>query len=112
MNTASMNFGPPLTDVNVEQATRLAETFRLMGDPSRLRIILVCAAAPTSVNDIADRLGIAQSSVSHHLRLLRSARLVRAERRGKQVFYCLADSHVHSVIADMLEHVMEPREPI
>lgn len=112
MSSVNISSHLPITDVNVEQATRLAETFRLMGDPSRLRIILVCAAAPTSVNDIAERLGIAQSSVSHHLRLLRSARLVRAERRGKQVFYCLADSHVHSVIADMLEHVMEPRGPL
>lgn len=110
MYDASMNSPRPVAEVNIGQATRLAETFRLMGDPSRLRIILVCAAAPTSVNDIANRLAIAQSSVSHHLRLLRSARLVRAERRGKQVFYCLADSHVHRVIADMIEHVMEPRE--
>jgi DNA-binding transcriptional ArsR family regulator len=110
MSTISASADLPAIDVDAEQAARLAETFRLMGDPSRLRIILACAAAPTPVNDIARRLGIGQSSVSHHLRLLRSARLVRAERRGKQVFYCLADSPVRSVIADMLEHVMEPRE--
>ena len=93
-----------------DRAIQLAETFKLMGDPSRLRIILACADAPISVNDIAAQLGLTQSLVSHHLRLLRAARLLRRERRGKQIFYSLADSHVSRVIADMVDHVMEADE--
>jgi ArsR family transcriptional regulator len=81
-----------------------------MGDPSRLRIILTCARQSISVNDIAEKLELTQSLVSHRLRLLRAARLARGERRGKQVFYCLADSHVRRVIADMVDHVMETEE--
>lgn len=96
--------------VDLARATQLAETFRLMGDPSRLRIILACRGEPISVNDIAEQLQLAQSLVSHHLRLLRAARLVRGDRRGKQIFYCLADSHVRSVIADMVDHIMESGE--
>ena len=81
-----------------------------MGDPSRLRIILACSGEPISVNGIAEQLELAHSLVSHHLRLLRAARLARGDRRGKQIFYCLADSHVRRVIADMVDHVMEPDE--
>ena len=57
---------------------------------------------------VAESLSLSSSLVSHHLRLLRAARLVRAERRGKQVFYALADDHVRDVIQDMAEHVREP----
>ena len=110
MSTPGLQDSRAVTAVGIDDATRLAETFRLMGDPSRLRIILACAVEPISVNDIAEQLGLAQSLVSHHLRLLRAARLVRGERRGKQVFYCLADLHVRSVVADMVDHVMETDE--
>jgi DNA-binding transcriptional ArsR family regulator len=61
--------------------------FRLMGDPSRLRIVLACLDAPICVSDVAARTRLSQSLVSHHLRLLRAARILRAERQGKQVFY-------------------------
>jgi DNA-binding transcriptional ArsR family regulator len=86
----------------------LADLFSLMGDPSRLRIIIVCLHEQISVSDIAERLELSQSLVSHHLRLLRAARMVRSERRGKQVFYTAADEHVQCVIEDMATHVAEP----
>jgi DNA-binding transcriptional ArsR family regulator len=60
------------------------------------------------VGAIAERLGLSPSLVSHHLRLLRAARIVRAERQGKQVFYRAADSHISAMLAGMLEHVAEP----
>ena len=90
------------------KAAELADMFRLMGDQTRLQIILICARKPTCVTDIADHLGLAQSLVSHHLRLLRAGRVLRAERRGKQMFYSLADAHISCVVADMVEHVIEP----
>jgi len=91
-----------------EDITRLAEMFRLMGDSSRLRIILSCLHQPISVSDIANQLDLSQSLVSNHLRLLRGARIVRAQRRGKQVFYVAADAHIQCVIEDMVAHVAEP----
>lgn len=91
-----------------EHAAELADLFRLLGDPTRLRIVLTCLDAPTAVGEIAERLELSPSLVSHHLRLLRAARIVRAERHGKQVFYAAADEHIRTVVVDMLEHVAEP----
>ena len=110
MKTQPLHNPRPVAQLSLEGATELAEIFRLMGDPSRLRIILACSGEPICVNDIAELLELPQSLVSHHLRLLKAARLVRAERRGKQIFYCLADEHVRCVIADMVDHVSEPVE--
>ncbi len=93
--------------VGDDQVVELAETFRLMSDPTRLRIILACLDAPAAVGDMADRLGISDSLVSHHLRLLRAARLLQAERRGRQVFYEVGDHHVRSMLTDMTDHVAE-----
>jgi DNA-binding transcriptional ArsR family regulator len=86
----------------------LADMFRLLGDPTRLRIVLACLDEPISVGDIAGQLELSPSLVSHHLRLLRAARVVKADRQGKQVFYAAADQHVSGVLADMLEHIAEP----
>jgi ArsR family transcriptional regulator, lead/cadmium/zinc/bismuth-responsive transcriptional repressor len=87
---------------------QLADLFRLMGDPTRLRIIFACLKDPISVGDIATRLDLSPSLVSHHLRLLRAARVLRAERRGKQMFYSALDDHIECVINDMVAHVGEP----
>ena len=98
---------PALSD---DDAVRLADMFRLLGDPSRLRIVLACMDGPVSVGAIAAGVGLSLSLVSHHLRLLKAARLVRAQRQGKQVFYAAADDHVRCVIADMVSHVGEAAE--
>ncbi|MBR9910275.1 MAG: winged helix-turn-helix transcriptional regulator [Gammaproteobacteria bacterium] len=98
-----------LPDTGPEEViSQLADLFRLMGDSSRLRIILTCLHNSISVSDIARQLELSQSLVSHHLRLLRAARVVRSERRGKQVFYIAADEHIQCVIEDMVAHVREP----
>lgn len=86
----------------------LADMFRLLGDTTRLRIVLACLDDPISVGDIAGQLQLSPSLVSHHLRLLRAARVVKADRQGKQVFYAAADQHVSGVLADMLAHIAEP----
>ncbi|MHB9004833.1 MAG: ArsR/SmtB family transcription factor [Coriobacteriia bacterium] len=86
----------------------LADLFRLLGDATRLRIVLACLDTPVAVNDIANKLDLSNSLVSHHLRLLRAARIVKADRHGKQVFYAAADQHISGVLADMLEHIAEP----
>ena len=87
--------------------TVIAETYRLLGDPTRLRVLLACLSEPIAVGDIARAVAASPSLVSHHLRLLRAARLVRGTRRNKQVFYQAADDHIARMLGDMIEHVME-----
>lgn len=87
---------------------QLADLFHLLGDPTRLRIVLACLGQPTSVGDIAAALALSSSLVSHHLRLLRAARILKAERQGKQVFYSAADAHISTLLATMFEHIAEP----
>ena len=91
-----------------DHVAELADMFRLLGDTTRLRIVLACLEGPVAVGDIAGQLALSPSLVSHHLRLLRAARVVKADRQGKQVFYMAADQHVSGVLADMLEHIAEP----
>ncbi len=93
---------------NDPRIAQLADLFHLLGDPTRLRIVLACLPAPMAVGGIAAGLQLSSSLVSHHLRLLRAARIVKAERQGKQVFYAAADAHISGVLADMLEHIAEP----
>src|SRR5450631_490789 len=88
--------------------SELADLFRLLGDSTRLRIVLACLEGPVAVHDIASRHDLSSSLVSHHLRLLRAARIVKADRQGKQVFYAAADKHISGILTDMLEHIAEP----
>lgn len=93
-----------------ERVAELADLFRLLGDATRLRIVLSCLPGPKNVGEIAVDVDASPSLVSHHLRLLRAARLVRSERRGRQIFYSPRDQHVQCVIEDMVAHVEEPRD--
>jgi len=97
-----------LASIHEESVAQLADLFHLLGDATRLRIVLACLTQPTSVGDIAATLALSSSLVSHHLRLLRAARIVKSERQGKQVFYSAADAHISGVLNDMLEHIAEP----
>ena len=90
-----------------DHAVALADLFRLLGDPTRLKIVVSCLRTPLAVSDIADRLGLSVSLVSHHLRLLKGARLVRADRQGKQVYYEADDLHVPRMVEDMVNHIPE-----
>lgn len=85
----------------------LADVFKVLGDPTRLRILRVLMNQEVCVRDIADELGIGQSAVSHQLRILRDARLVQFRRDGKTVYYSLADAHVFTLLDVGLEHVAE-----
>lgn len=90
-----------------DEVAILAETFRLLGDPSRLKILLSCMSGPISVSEIAKKLELSLSLVSHHLRHLRSARLVKGMRQSKHIFYEIADQHVSQVLQDMATHISE-----
>ena len=86
---------------------QVADIFKLMGDQNRLRILLECLDSEVAVGGLVEALDLSQSLISHHLRLLRGARLVRHERRGKNVFYTAADDHVRHIVRDMMEHARE-----
>ena len=97
-----------LSSLNSDTVSEMAEMFLLMGDPTRLRIILSCLPAPSSFGEIARRPDVASSLVSHHLRLLRAARVMRGRRQGKQIHYGVADDRISRFLIDMLDHAVEP----
>lgn len=85
----------------------LTELFRIFGDSTRIRILYALFESELCVCDIAALLGMTQSAISHQLRALKNARLVKARRAGKTVFYALADDHVKTIIHQGLEHILE-----
>ncbi len=90
-----------------DHASALADLFRLLGDPTRLKIVVSCLRTPLAVSDIPERLDLSVSLVTHHLRLLKGARLVRADRQGKQVYYGADVMHVRRMVEDMVTHIGE-----
>jgi len=84
---------------------RLADTFRALGDPTRIRIISLLVGDELCVCDLAAALGMSQSAVSHQLRMLRDLRLVCRRREGRHIFYTLDDEHVADLFRRSLEHV-------
>ncbi|MEJ7759358.1 MAG: metalloregulator ArsR/SmtB family transcription factor [Gemmatimonadaceae bacterium] len=85
----------------------LAETFKTLGDPTRLRIVAALAEEELCVCDIATLLGASQSAVSHSLRSLRLLRLVRYRKTGKIAYYTLDDEHIGSLLREGIRHVRE-----
>ena len=94
----------PLPELADQQIADLAELLRLLGEPTRLRILLACLAEPASVGEIAARVGIPRSLVSHHLRMLRASRFLRSRRNGKQMIYSPVDDRVRCILEDLVEH--------
>jgi len=84
---------------------QLAETFKALADPTRVRILHALSHAELCVGDLAAVLEMTESAVSHQLRLLRGLRVVRARREGKQVYYTLDDEHVTRLFQLSLEHL-------
>lgn len=86
---------------------RTAEIFKVLSDPTRLKIIQTLQEVELCVNSIAQNAGFSQSTVSHHLKTLRDANLVTIRRVGKQSFYRLADIHVSALLAVARDHARE-----
>jgi len=87
--------------------TRMSEIFGALGDPTRLRLLLVLCRQPLCVHDLSQILGVTESAVSHQLRMLKMLRLVTARRSGKRVYYSLDDAHVYRLIEEGLQHALE-----
>ena len=85
----------------------LAELFKVFGDSTRIRILYVLFESEMCVCDIAELLNMSQSAISHQLRVLKQARLIRSRREGKTVFYALADDHVRTLLSNGTDHINE-----
>lgn len=90
-----------------ESVTSIAGVFKLLGDPTRVRLVDALTHGERCVSDLTALVGISESAVSHQLRLLRAARLVRVRRAGRLAFYALDDHHVVGLLHDMRKHVEE-----
>lgn len=90
-----------------ETLYRLADLFKVFGDPTRIRILSILSRQEMCVQDIADALSMNQSAISHQLRTLKQSALVKFRRDGKTIYYSLADDHVATIMAQGLEHVCE-----
>ena len=93
--------------VSTENLNDVAELLGLFGDATRVRILFELLGGELCVSDIAQRLGMTASAISHQLRILKQGRLVKSRREGKTVYYALADSHVRTIFFHALEHVTE-----
>ena len=87
----------------------LAELFKVFGDTTRVKIISALFESEMCVCDIAELLHMSQSAISHQLRVLRQARLVKYRKEGKVAFYALNDEHIKHIFDEGLEHILEPR---
>lgn len=90
-----------------EKLYDLAELFKIFGDSTRIKILYALFEAELCVCDIAQLLKVSQTAVSHQLRVLKTNKLVKSRKEGKNVFYSLADSHVHSIINQGMDHINE-----
>ena len=87
----------------------LSEFFKFFGDTTRIRIIHLMLSGELSVNEIADKLNLEQSVVSHQLRILRTANLVKPRREGRKIFYSLDDEHIGLIFTTGLTHLLHTK---
>ena len=92
-------------NLDEETAGQLAALFSTLGDAGRVRILAALLEQELNVGELAQRVGLSHSAVSHHLRHLRQMRLARAQKRGRYVYYALDDEHVRDLFAHGLAHV-------
>lgn len=92
----------------MDTPTAAAELLKALANPLRLRIVRALRDGPRCVHELVDELEVSQPLVSQHLRVLRGARLVATERRGRETAYSLDDHHVLHIVDDALAHVGEP----
>ena len=93
--------------VSQREAERLALTYKALGDPTRLKMVMALAGGEMCVCDLAAFLGLTESAVSHHLRRLKDLALVKSRRDGQILYYSLDDEHVSELLKIGLEHIRE-----
>lgn len=93
--------------MNEDTIYNLAELFKVFGDSTRIRILLILLEKEASVNEIASNLNMNQSAISHQLKNLKNSKLIKKRRQGQTIYYSLDDSHVYKIIEMGLAHVNE-----
>jgi ArsR family transcriptional regulator len=93
-----------------ELISDLADLFKLFGDTTRAKILFALFESEMCVCAIAELLGMTQSAISHQLKILKNANLVGNRREGKTIYYFLSDEHVHTIIAQGFDHLIEERK--
>lgn len=93
--------------ISTDQAQQMAEFFGILSDPNRLRLLSALSQQELCVCDLAAATKMSESAVSHQLRVLRSARLVKYRREGRNIYYDLADHHVMTLYHEVREHLSE-----
>ncbi|MBO5130269.1 MAG: winged helix-turn-helix transcriptional regulator [Oscillospiraceae bacterium] len=93
--------------VDKETMERIAELFKGFADPTRVHILSLLQQQELCVTDIAEKVAISQSAISHQLRILKQMHLIKYRREGKNILYSLADDHVRTILEMGLEHVLE-----
>lgn len=103
--TSAAHGSKQLHEIDELTSRRLAEIFKVLGDPTRIKLLGLLTAAEMRVGDIAEALSMGASAISHQLRVLRDARLVKFRREGKEAWYSLDDDHVVKLMRQGLDHV-------
>ena len=96
-----------IANIDEVELSELAELFKIFGDSTRIKILFVLCDSEMNVGELAETLNMTQSAISHQLRILKNAKLVKSRRDGKQIMYSLADDHVNTIINQGLEHIEE-----
>ena len=96
-----------LCGLDEDELFEMAELFKVFGDSTRIRILYAMFRQEMNVTDLCEALGLSISAISHQLRLLKQAKLVRSRREGRMVYYMLADEHVKTIIGMAKEHIEE-----
>lgn len=94
-------------DLDKSDLGDLAELFKVFGDSTRISIMFALLKHELSVGDIADALDMNASAISHQLRVLKQAKLIKSRRSGKNIIYSLADEHVVTIIKQGVDHILE-----
>ena len=94
-------------DDNLEQIDDMSKFFKALSDSTRLKIVLAISNGEICVNDIANKIGMTKSAVSHQLSYLKNLRLIKSRKDGKEVYYSLDDDHVNLLIKSAWDHVTE-----
>ena len=93
--------------ISFDKIIDLSDFFKVMGDSTRLKILITLVHGECCVNDIACIVNISQSAVSHQLKILRTSKLIKSRRKGRQVYYSLDDEHIETILNTAIEHVNE-----
>ncbi len=90
-----------------EELQDLSEFFKVFGDQNRLKLLFLLKSGEYCVHDLSVIMEMQQTAVSHQLKMLRQARLVKYRKEGKMVFYSLNDGHIEEILATGLKHINE-----